>query len=141
MTETPNPYQSPLETEYHETWWSKLRRLFTSPIARPTFERGGKILAEGIAFYLDMDDSARLYAASPSTVHTDARLNLVVSEAIRLLPLFLSDNPTLQAYVRGRKLTVRLIDTYASNPAEFVREHIFDWDYIAAVLEEPQDGG
>ena len=139
MTITPNPYQSPVVTDDHDTWWSKLRRLFASPVGAPAFEHGGKVITDGIAFYLDVTDATRLYAASPSTVHTDARLNLVVSEAIRVFPLFLTDNPRFQAYVRGRKLSVRLIATYADDPTEFVREHVLGWDYVSGVLDDTND--
>ena len=139
MAVTPNPYQSPIATNDHDAWWSKLRRLFASPIVTPAFENGGKVITNGIAFYLDVTDATRLYAASPSTVSTDARLNLVVSEAIRALSLFLSDNRRLQAYVRDRKLTVRLIGTYADDPTEFVREHVLDSDYVSGVLDDTKD--
>ncbi len=66
-------------------------------------------------------------------------MNLVVSEAIRTFPLFLSDNPRLQAFVRGRKITVRLINTYADNPTNFTREHVLGWDYVSGVLDNTKD--
>lgn len=135
MAVTPDPYQSPTVTHDHDAWWPKLRRLFTSPIISHRFKHGGKVITDGIAFYLDVTDATRLYAASPSPVSTDARMNLVVSEAIRAFPLFLHDNPKLQAFVRGRRITVRLIGTYADDPTKFVREHVLDWDYISEVLD------
>lgn len=138
VTETPNPYQSPRITEVHDTWWAKVCRLFTSPTLAPRvrFEDGDKVITGGIAFYLDLEDSSRLLAASPSSVETDERLNLVVAEAIRAFPLFLRNNPSLLPIVRGRKLSVRLIQAYSDDPSVFIREYTLHWDYVAGVIDD-----
>ena len=140
---TLTPYQSPNSVNEHESWWPKLLRLFTVPAATPelSFADGGKVMADGIAFYLDLADTGRLYAASPSSVHTDERLNLVVAEAIRVLPLLLRDNPDLQPHVHGRKLIVRLIGMYDDDSSTFAREYKLSGDYVSAVLDDTQDGG
>ncbi|MCC9658789.1 hypothetical protein [Rhodopirellula halodulae] len=68
-------------------------------------------------------------------------MNLIVSEAIRVFPLFLSDNSTAEPLVNGRKLVVRMTETYADVPTALVREHCLDWDYIAGVIDASHDDG
>ncbi|TWU48992.1 hypothetical protein Poly51_48960 [Rubripirellula tenax] len=106
------------------------------PDATLDFEVGGKVIIDGIAFYLDTVDSTRFYAASPSGIQTDERLDLVVSDAVRVFPLFLRRNPKYYQLVYGRILSVRLIGTYADKPTEYFREHVMqlDWGYVSDFL-------
>ena len=148
MTTEPNPYQAPWTDEYSETWWSKIRNLFRLVIAESQlgFESGGKVITEGIAFYLDTDrfvgddKSVCLCAASPSTVFTDKRMNFVVAEAIRVFPFFINENPHLKRWLRGRRLVVRLIESYDDANDQYKRQHALEWDFIAGVLGSDDEG-
>lgn len=142
VTMMSNPYEPPPATEPNDSWLAKFCRLFSRPAASREipFEDGGKLITDGIAFYLDRSDATRLFAASPSAVHTDQRLNLVISQVLLVFPLFLKDNPKFEPLVRGRKICVRLIDTYADAPTEFVREYALEWDYVAGVLNDADEG-
>jgi len=140
VTTAPNPYQSPAATDEHDSWWSRLRRFFTVPVPDPPsdFAAGGKMILDGIAFYIDPNDPTRFYAASPSEIDSDERLDLVASETVRLFPRFLRSHSELYELVHGRVLTVRLITTYADGPTEYSRERDLnlDWDYVSSFLEE-----
>lgn len=131
-----NPYEPPAAPNKQVSWWESLLRWLSPPAAKPElqFPDGGKLIVEGIAFYLDMFDATRLYAASPSAVDTEERMNLVVAEAVRTFPIFLRDNPGALPLIRGRKMTVRLIQDYAEDPKRYVREYVPEWDYVGAMV-------
>ncbi len=115
MTDTPNPYQSPKPLEPFVPWWKKLAKWFRSEagyLARE-FLDGRMLVVEGIAFSIDPDNEHVLYAASPSNSISESRLKLVVSEAMRLLPDFMQQHPSLRSHLKQRDLIVRLVHNYA----------------------------
>ncbi|MCO8125170.1 hypothetical protein NHH03_25765 [Stieleria sp. TO1_6] len=124
MNETPNPYQAPTSIQPEASWWEKLRqRFFTGRLPHvPNFLGGDAILFEGIAYFIDPNEPAVIYAASPSTDQSDQRMQLICAEAICLLPAFVGDYPELQSTIHGRKLTVRMIDRYADKQSEYQRQ-------------------
>jgi len=135
---TPNPYQSPATVDPPETWWSRLRKMLRSAphVRKIDFASGDAIICDGIAYYINPNDTFLAYAASPSSDFSDKRMNLIVTEAIRVLPYFLADYPDLHTQLRGRKLCVRMISEYADVRSNFRREHVLEWDLIDAVLSD-----
>lgn len=77
---------------------------------------------EGVSFFIDPDDQQRFYAALPSSVTSQTRMNAIVAEAIRVLPIFLVEYPELQEIAGGRRLVVRMIARYVDTQAQFVRQ-------------------
>lgn len=63
-------------------------------------------------------------------------MNLIVSEAIRVLPLFLADHPEVHEHLRGRKLTVRMVKSYEDASSEYTRETPLEWNILDAILSE-----
>lgn len=63
-------------------------------------------------------------------------MNLVVAEAIRVLPAFLADYPDLHPQLSGRKLCVRMIGAYTDVQAVFHRERLLEWDILDAILTD-----
>jgi len=117
MADEPNPYQTPTATERPSRgWWIRLRAWWHrgQQLARsgPRFDRGEAILFEGIAFFLDPDDADTLHAATPSSVATEPRMRLVVNEVAYTLHVFLAENPHTHPWLRGRRLVVRLVESY-----------------------------
>lgn len=117
MADEPNPYQTPTSIERPANgWWIRLRawwhrgRQMTRPA--PQFDRGEAILCEGIAFFLDPDDTETLHAATPPSLATEPRMRLVVNEVAYTLHVFLAENPHTHSCVRGRRLVVRLVESY-----------------------------
>lgn len=113
-------------------------------IHAPEFSAGDAIICDGIAFFIDPKNTSVAYAASPSSDHSDQRMNLVVAEAIRVLPAFLTDYPDLHSQLGGRKLCVRMIGAYTDVQSDFHRELLLEWDILDAVLsddmtDEPED--
>ena len=97
-------------------------------------ERSWGTLVSGIMFYVDPAQEDLFIAASPSTVHTDERMDLVVAEAIRMLPVFLEEYPIAAKQIESRTLVVRIIEGYLDPPKKFVRETRLGWDHLAMVL-------
>jgi hypothetical protein len=139
LNELPNPYQSPTSFDQVETWWAKLRRYFRirPAVRKVDFTQGDPIICCGIAFFIDPANATVAYAASPSAEVSEQRMNLVVSESLRALPLFLADHPELHACLRGRRLTIRLIDQYLDIPSRFQREVVLEAGFLDAVLADP----
>jgi len=83
----------------------------------------------------------RFFAASPSADFSDERLDLVVSEAVRVIPMLLRDHWKIQQLLHGRQLVVRLIHSYSDGPTEFVheREVSFDWGHLSEFLEQARE--
>lgn len=111
-----NPYQPPKVIEPHEGVLGRWLRWFTGvrPPAPADFAEGGVVIVEGIAFYVNPSDASVLFAASPSETTTDERMDLIVAETLRVLPIFLEQHPNLQEEVRGRTIVVRMIAAYDS---------------------------
>tara|TARA_A100000171_G_scaffold35246_1_gene33766 strand:+ start:199 stop:555 length:357 start_codon:yes stop_codon:yes gene_type:complete len=99
------------------------------------FSRGGLLIVDGIAFYLDPKDTSIAFAASPSTTHTNERMNLIVAEAIRVLPMLLAESPSLTQILRGRKLVVRMLDDYSNSSNAVIREQVLDWDILSGIID------
>ena len=93
------------------------------------------MICSGIAFYLDPSDSSVLCAASPSSVGTDQRLNLVVEEVKAILPVFLGENPKARSLVRGRVVSVRLIHSYEADPALYMRERQLEFGELERAIQ------
>jgi hypothetical protein len=83
------------------------------PTLEPQFHNGDALLCEGIAFFIDLNDSETLYAASPSSLATKERMDLIVNEALRILPVFLVEHRSTRDALKQRRLVVRMITTYS----------------------------
>lgn len=99
------------------------------------FSRGGLLIVDGIAFYLDPKDTSNAFAASPSANDTDERMNLIVAEAIRVLPILLAKSPSLTRILRGRKLVVRMSDEYSNSSNAVIRERVLDRDLFRGIID------
>lgn len=141
VTDTPNPYQSPPAVDRHETWWTKLRGVlrFESPTRTPAFPSGDAIICCGIAYFIDPELPSVLYASSPSSELGQERMNLVVAESIRFLPIFLAEHPELHPLIRGRKLTVQIASSYSSIKSNVLRDVQLEWEIVDAVLTTSPD--
>lgn len=141
MSRTPNPYQPPTSVDEPDSWWKRFGGRFRSPPQQrePNFSAGDAIIFEGIAFFIDPNDTAIAYAASPAADHGDRSMNLIIAETIRILPSFLAEHSDLQSHLVGRKLCVRMIDSYTDDRSEFHREHLLEWDLLEALLEDSTD--
>lgn len=135
MTDIQNPYEPPAWTDERETWWSRIRAFFRRPDVRSQgFANGDPIICEGIAFFITPEDPTTAYAGSPSTDISEQRMNLIVSEAIRTLPLFLAEHPDLHEYLRGRRLSVGILcNDYDKQPV-FRHAKPLNWDILNALL-------
>ena len=134
MEPPPNPYESPKQVAQPVSLWGWFWRLLQS--ARPpNFSAGDPTVVEGVAFYIDPGNDSVLYAASPSYDQSERRMNLVVAEAIRVLPIFLAKDPRLSSLLADRKLCVRIIATY-DDPSDVHCERILDWDILGAILKD-----
>lgn len=91
-------------------------------------------IVEGIAFYIAPNNLANMFAASPSATANGKRMNLVVAETIRVLPIFLTNYPRLHSIMRGRTLVVRMIENYDKQNA-VVREQTLEWNVLNAFLD------
>ena len=132
-----NPYQSPESIRQHQSWWTGIKQRFRHwwLHTEPVFENGDALIYSGIAFFIDLDNSEVLYAASPATDRSQKRFDLVVSEAIKHLPGFLTEYPDVKPLLYGRKLQVRLIKDYATYNGEFFLEQEFEQDVLAQILD------
>lgn len=99
-------------------------------IARRRFIQGYALIFEGIAFFVDPQNSSLLYAASPSEDESESRMNLIVSEVVRVLPTFVAEHSHLGSALVNRKLVIRMIRSYRDKQGEFVREVSLDWDML-----------
>lgn len=133
VNQRPNPYLPPTPTPETPRSPSAIGRLLRElPIVRTlAFRRGDVSIIGGIAFYVDPKNTSLLFAASPSAVVTDERLDLVVSEAIRNLDNLLSPHRGLRRFLRGRTLAVRLTETYNDARTVVTRETRIDWATVA----------
>lgn len=61
-------------------------------------------------------------------------MNLIVSEAVRVLPMLLADSPSLTRILRGRKLVVRMLADYSGSSNAVIREEVLDWDILNAII-------
>jgi hypothetical protein len=141
MTETPNPYQSPAAIEAVEGWWSRFwKRLRPAPARRkPQFEKGEALLCYGVAYLIELDDPSTLHAALPSSEATQERMERLVAEAVRVLPHFLATHPKLQPLLRGRRLCVRMIDTYTDLSTERMPRVMLGSDVVDAAFHQPHE--
>lgn len=141
MNETPNPYQSPVAVDRYQSWWTKLRGLLgpNSSTHASAFSSGDAIICCGIAYSIDPDNSSFLYASSPSAETSQERMNLIIAETIRVLPIFLADYPELHPLIRGRKLAVRMTKSYSNAKSDVLRVVELEWDIVDAVLASDPD--
>lgn len=61
-------------------------------------------------------------------------MNLIVSETIRVLPVFLADYPSLTRILKGRKLVVRMLDDYTGSLHAVIREEMIGWDILDGIF-------
>lgn len=135
MDDAANPYLPPKGTDDRSGWWSRLRALFQRPETRSEkFARGELIVCNGIAFFIEPDDITIVYAASPSSDFSERRMNLIVSEVIRVLPLFLAEHPDLHPHLRGRRLTIGMFLEGYDKRFGFRRAVPLEWDLLNAIL-------
>ena len=134
---TPNPYQPPATVVVGQSRLARfirfLRRFPWTKSSR--FLRGELVIMDGIAFYLDPNDSSLVFAASPSGTNTNERMNLIVAEVIRVLPHLLADYSSLVRILRGLKLVVRMLDGYSSSSQAVIREKVLEWDLLDAIID------
>ncbi len=62
-------------------------------------------------------------------------MNLIVAEAIRVLPMLLAESPSLTQILRGRKLVVRMLDDYSNSSNAVIREQVLDWDILSGIID------
>lgn len=132
-----NPYQPPATVAAPHDRLSRFAR-FLRCFPWTTTSRlisGELVIIDGIAFYLDPDDSSVVFAASPSATNTTERMNLIVAESIRVLPLFLAESSSLTRILRGRKLIVRMLGDYSSSTHAVIREEVLEWDIINSIID------
>lgn len=128
MASDPNPYQTPLPVDPTFSWWDRfcgwwrISRVVDQEPAPKLFANGHAIIFGGIAYFVDPKDADLLYAASPSSVNTDQRMQLIVQQAIEILPEFVADFPALAEMLGGRRLVVRMIVSYHDDQASFLNE-------------------
>ena len=141
MPQNSNPYQSPQSIKPGESWWNVFtkRILFWWTIQEPGFQNGDALLYAGIVFFVDPQEPNVLFAATPSADSTQRRLNLVVSETVRVLPMFLAENPQIEPYLVGRQLKVRLIHDYQNFDQDYSLEYEFEWDVLTDFLTDTDD--
>ena len=126
MPDSSNPYEPPKVTEVHLSWWQRLfHTAKVSAVKEPVFEEGDRVICEGIAFFIDPGNPSDFYAGSPSSDTSDDRLRLVQLEALRLLPSFVADNPSVHSMITGRRFVVRILDSYDASSG-FSREVVVD---------------
>lgn len=132
-----NPYQPPATVLHSPSRLSRIARLLRCfPwTASSRLLSGELVIFDGIAFYLDPDDSSAIFAASPSATNTTERMNLIVAESIRALPLFLAESSRLTRILRGRKLIVRMLDAYSSSKHAVIREEVLKWDIVNSIID------
>ncbi|MCC9603713.1 hypothetical protein LOC67_24450 [Stieleria sp. JC731] len=143
MTNEPNPYASPTLDEVDPgSIWKRLWKFFTGPPRDriPNFAAGEAIIYEGISFFIDPDNPSELFAASPSVDHSQRRMNLIVAETLRLLPALLAEYPDFQGVMLGRKLRVRMIDSYQDSRCQYHTEYAIEWDYVSGFIVDPMNG-
>jgi hypothetical protein len=141
MTETPNPYQSPAAVDAIEGWWSRFwKRLRPVPARRePQFEKGEALLCYGVAYLIELNDPSTLHAALPSSEATQERMERLVAEAVRVLPLFLATHPKVHPLLRGRRLCVRMIEIYTDLSMERMPRVTLDSDVVEAACHQPHE--
>lgn len=124
MAETFNPYQPP-RTEV-PSWWSR----FLAWLQRGSFAflQGKPLILEGIQFYIDPQEPGVLYAASPAKKISDTTVQLVIAEVRRLTPELIQLHPSMHSLLHGRKICVRLINTYEDGKAQTADFVIDDWE-------------
>ena len=91
----------------------------------PSLLAGDPKIFEGIVFYIEKSNEQVIYAACPSRDFSDQRMALIVSEAVRLFPRFL-ENEKIAKQLQGRKLCVRLIESYDDPRETCHREHVVE---------------
>ncbi|EMI45442.1 hypothetical protein [Rhodopirellula sp. SWK7] len=138
MSESPNPYQSPtllpVAPSRLSAFW---RLLFRVPVVRYFAYRRGDIgIVDGVAFYVDSEDSSNVYAVSPSSITTDARMRLVESEVIRVMPYLFSRRSGASSLFHGRTLVIRLVNSYEEAKTSVLRETTLPWNEVVKRLPE-----
>ncbi len=132
-----NPYQPPATVAATHSRLSRFAR-FLRCFPWTTTSRlisGELVIIDGIAFYLDPDDASVVFAASPSATNTTERMNLIVAESIRVLPLFLAESSSLTRVLRGRRLIVRMLGDYSNSTHAVIREEVLEWDIINSIID------
>lgn len=129
-----NPYRPPAHEpgggDENQLWQIVCRLWRVLGTEAQQFSRGGIVIFEGIAFYVKPEDATTLYAASPSQTCTKSRMNLVVAEVIRIVPIFLAEHPNLVPLLRDRQLIVRLQSQYAGPNLQILGEEVLGWDLL-----------
>lgn len=106
-----NPYTPP-EIEFEALpWWYRLSPLTVFTVLR--FRFGHPIRYYGVVFFLERKDRTTLHAALPSAEANEERMDHLRDEAARVLIPFLQTHRPLHFLLRGRSLSVRMIESYA----------------------------
>ena len=108
MSDDANPYQSPAGEV--PSLWRQVVNWFQAPSEK--FEQGAPLIKEGIQFFVDPENQRALFAASPSAEVSQRKLDLVISEVKRVVPVLIEEYPGLRQFLGGREIYIRLIDTY-----------------------------
>ncbi|MEM6471890.1 MAG: hypothetical protein AAF802_20185 [Planctomycetota bacterium] len=122
---TPNPYRPPvLAEETSQSWWEKCKRLLNleDPSEGVRFRQGEGFIVNGIVFHVDRNDPQYLFAASPSAKSDNARMELVIEEAIRSVPMLIEDFPQVRGIIQNRFLAIQLLDDYRVNGDRILRQ-------------------
>jgi hypothetical protein len=75
--------------------------------------RGQAFIHYGVVYFLEPSDPSVIHAAIPLASLSSAHVTRNVNEAMRVLPEFLSTLPELRPKLKERRLTVRMISSYA----------------------------
>ncbi|MCM2373849.1 hypothetical protein [Aporhodopirellula aestuarii] len=138
MSESPNPYRPPAPLSKPPTRkWSIWRLFRRHPRILEIGVRWSELsIVEGIAFFVDPNDSSVAIAVSPSAITTDDRMELVTSEATRVLPELFLRRRSFRNLIHGQKMTVRLVESYAEAKTSVRREHSVTWDEMVKQLPQ-----
>lgn len=145
-SQTQNPYQPPFDLNQPDGWWIRFRRFIRKfrLAGEVDFLGGAAIICDGIAFYIDPDNPADLYAASPSADASQKRMELIIAESVRVVPLLLVDHPRLRGPISERRIVVRMISRYTDSQAEYNRQvvtnlHVADVIAVSDAVPESND--
>lgn len=140
MAQPPNPYETPLPVDPEPSWWDRIRGWFVkrriASVKPIRFSQGHAVIFSGIAYFIDPKVPDELYAASPSIIDTTERMNLIESEAREHLPALLESSRSLKRKIVGRRLVVRIVESYADGQNSFLSERATD--HVVRVQAESQ---
>ncbi|MEL7496839.1 MAG: hypothetical protein AAFN77_04470 [Planctomycetota bacterium] len=96
-----------------DPWWIRLWHSIRRALNNQwSFASGEGLLKNGILFFVEPEDSATLFAATPSSDTSPERIELIIEEVNTALSLFIAENSHLKGLLNRRHLVVRIINHY-----------------------------